>query len=170
MHRRMPPFTAVRAFEAVARRLSISAAARELFVSTSAVSQQIKVLEDHLGVQLFERSPSRGLTLTAAGRTCAPPLQSILDSLAHVFDQVDSIQGENTVTLLASPSLAGTWLAPRMRRFLKEQPNISIRMWVNRGLLPSNNPIEHDLAIYYGEGPFHDLRVDQMMTETVFPV
>lgn len=170
MRRKIPPFSAIRAFEAAARRMSISAAAKELCVSVSAVSQQIKVLEERLGTRLFERDPSRGLALTSSGRVCAPALQSILDSLSHVFAQIDAEQREQTVTLLVSPSLSSTWIASHINQFMGAHPGISVRLWVNRGLMPSDNPEEHDLAVYYGEGPFQDLRVDLLMAETVFPV
>lgn len=170
MRRYLPPLTAIRAFEAATRHMSFSAAARELCVSASAVSQQIKILESHLGVQLFERDPARGLKITAAGRVCAPALQSILDSLSHVFAQVHANHEEQIVTLLLSPSLMGTWLAPRLRSFEALHPDINVRVWINRGLHPAQNRVEHDLAIYYGEGPFQDRRVDLLMTESVFPV
>ncbi|HPF25776.1 MAG: LysR substrate-binding domain-containing protein [Steroidobacteraceae bacterium] len=170
MRRLLPPLNAVRAFEAASRLMSFSAAARELFVSVSAVSQQIRSLEQHLGVDLFKRSPSAGLSLTPAGQMCAPALRSTLDSLAHVFAQVNTQLADNVVTLASSPSLNTSWLPHRAAGFTARHPDISLRIWINRGLNPVDNPVKPDLAIYLGEGNFKGLHVDPLMTETVFPV
>jgi LysR family glycine cleavage system transcriptional activator len=168
--RRLPPLNSIRAFEAAARHLSFTLAATELHVSPSAVSQQIKLLERYLGVTLFDRDRSRGLTLTLAGKQAAPGLRPLFDSLAHVFSGIDTEHGERAVTLLVSPALGATWLAPRLTRFTALHPEIDVRVWVNSTLTPSAQTVPHDLAIYYGEGPYSGLRVDLLMSETVFPV
>lgn len=168
--RKLPPLRAVLAFEATVRHMSFTEAARELNVTPSAVSQQIRSLEQYLGVALFARDPARGLTLTTAGQVCAPAMQPLFDSLGHVFEQVRTESERQTVTLLASPSLTATWLATRLARFRARFPDISLRIWVNQGLQMTQNPMEHDLAIYLGGGPFEDARGDLMMSDTVFPV
>ena len=169
-HRELPPLRAVLAFEAAVRHMSFTKAAAELGVTPSAVSQQIRNLEEHLGVALFARDPARGLNLTAAGNVCAPALQPLLDSIGQVFDQVRATREAQTVTLLASPSLTATWLATRLGRFRTRHPDINLRVWVNQGLQLEQNLIEHDLAIYLGGGPFEDARVSLMMSDSVFPV
>lgn len=170
MPRRLPPLNAIRAFEAAARHLSFTLAAAELHVSPSAVSQQIKLLERYLGVGLFDRDRARGLSLTRAGKQAAPGLRPLFDSLAHVFSEIDTERGDRTVTILISPALGATWLSPRLGEFTAHHPDIDVRIWVNSTLTPSAQTVPHDLAIYYGEGPYPGLRVDLLMSETVFPV
>lgn len=168
--RQLPSLSAVRAFEAAVRHMSFTGAARELCVTASAISQQIKSLEDYLGVTLFRRDRSRGLSLTAAGHVCAPGLQPMFDSMSHLFDQVRAESEKHTVTVLASPSLLTTWLATRLPAFRKCHPGIGLRLWINRGLQQAQNFVEHDLAIYFGGGPFEGARVDLLMSDAVFPV
>ena len=169
-HRQLPPLSAVRTFEAAVRHMSFADAARELCVTASAVSQQIKLLEDYLGVRLFRRDHSRKLSLTAAGHVCAPGLRPMFDSLARLFDQVRAEGERRTVTVLASPSLTATWLAVRLPAFRERHPDIELRLWSNLGLQQAQNPVEHDIAIYFGGGPFEGARVDLMMSDAVFPV
>ena len=150
--------------------MSFSEAARELCVTTSAISQQIKTLEEYLDIQLFRRDPSQGLSLTAAGHVCAPGLHTIFDSISHVFDHVHVEREKHTVTIILPPSLLNTWFPARLLRFQESFPNVELRLWLNQGLLQTQNSIEHDLAIYFGNGPFNDVRVDQMMSDAIFPV
>lgn len=168
--RRLPPLGAVRAFEAAVRHMNFSEAARELCVTTSAISQQIKSLEEYLGVSLFRRDPSQGISLTAAGHVCAPSLHTIFDSLSHAFDQVHVEPEKHTVTIIVPPSLLATWFPERLLPFQESFPNIELRLWFNPGLLQARNDPGHDLAIYFGNGPFNDVRVDPMMSDAVFPV
>jgi len=150
--------------------MSFSGAARELRVTTSAVSQQIKTLEDYLGVTLFHRHRVHGLTLTAAGRICAPSLSAILDSLSLLFEHVRIRHETLPVTLLLSPSLLSTWLVPRLPDFRDKYPHIDLRLWLNRELQPTPEQTEHDLAIYYGAGPYEDVRIDALMSDSIYPV
>lgn len=168
--RPLPPLGALRAFEVAVRHMSFTDAARELCVTASAVSQQIKSLEDYLGVKLFRRDPSRGLSLTTAGHICAPGLRPMFDSMSHLFDQVHADSRDRTVTILASPSLMATWLASRLPAFRERYPGIELRLWVNLGLRQAQNLLEHDLAIYFGGGPFDQMRVDLLMSDAIFPV
>ena len=113
MGRRLPPFSAVRAFEAAARRLSVKQAADELCLTPSAVSHQIRALEGYLDTRLFERSGNR-LALTLTGKAYAGKLTYLLDSF---LVETEAIRGEPRILrVLSTPSFAARWLAPRLSR------------------------------------------------------
>ena len=113
MGRSLPPFAAVRAFEATARHLSVKAAAEELCLTASALSHQIKALEGFLDTQLFERSGNR-IALTLTGAAYAGKLTHLLDSMQ---DETDAVR-ENRGVLLYGGSLRGLlfWHGKRSRR------------------------------------------------------
>lgn len=123
----MPPLSALRAFEAAARHLSLTQAAGELNVTPGALSHQIRALEEILGVKLFERRV-RAIALTAAGRQLYPGLQT---GFAHIRDAVasfDTTQNERVLVLSTSPGLTAKWLVPRLYRFAAAYPDIDIRI------------------------------------------
>jgi len=123
----MPPLSALRAFEAAARHLSLTRAAAELNVTPGALSHQIRALEEMLGVKLFERRV-RAIALTAAGRQLYPGLQA---GFAHIRDAVaslDAVQDERVLVLSTSPGLTAKWLVPRLYRFAAVYPDIDIRI------------------------------------------
>ncbi len=123
----MPPLSALRAFEAAARHLSLTQAANELNVTPGALSHQIRALEEMLGVKLFERRV-RAIALTAAGRQLYPGLQT---GFSHIRDAVASFnagQNENVLVLSTSPGLTAKWLVPRLYRFAAAYPDIDIRI------------------------------------------
>lgn len=123
----MPPLSALRAFEAAARHLSLTRAAGELNVTPGALSHQIRALEEMLGVKLFERRV-RAIALTAAGRQLYPGLQT---GFAHIRDAVasfDAAQNEKVLVLSTSPGLTAKWLVPRLYRFAAAYPDIDIRV------------------------------------------
>src|SRR6185503_2705569 len=111
MHGPMPPLSALRAFEAAARHLSLTSAARELHVTPGALSHQIRGLEELLGVKLFERKV-RAIALTAAGKQLYPGLQT---GFAQIREAVESFEGAgqpNVLVVSTSPGLTSKWLAP----------------------------------------------------------
>ena len=105
MRRRLPPFSAVRAFEAAARHLSFRHAAEELHVSQSAVSHQVRHLEDFLGLRLFVRDP-RGVTLTAAGIDYQQGVGEVLDALAACTARVRRADRAGPLRVRATPAFA----------------------------------------------------------------
>jgi len=113
---RLPPLNALRGFEAAARLGSFKAAADELHVTASAISHQVKNLEDHLCMALFRRD-GRGLTLTGAGDAYRHRIHEALARLAQAT--ADIRQGSAAVTLgiVAAPSFAGRWLMPRLEGY-----------------------------------------------------
>lgn len=127
MHTVMPPLSALRAFEAAARHLSLTQAARELHVTPGALSHQIRGLEDLLGVKLFERRV-RAIALTAAGRQLYPGLQT---GFGHIREAVASLDVTNAAHILVvstSPGLTSKWLAPRLYRFGNAFADIDVRI------------------------------------------
>jgi len=124
---KLPSLPALRVFEAAARLGSISAAATELHVTHSAVSQQVKSLEDSLGVRLFGRS-GRKVVLTSAGRELALGANEALYALAQTTHLVRQRANPNRLTVTTSPSFAACWLTPRIGRFIDSEPGIVINL------------------------------------------
>ena len=117
---------ALRGFEASARRSSFTAAAEELFITQSAVSKQIKMLEEAFGRPLFVRGP-RGLGLTPEGRQLYEATQKVLSSLEGTFEQILA-STRKSVALTVTPSFASLWLAPRLVAFHGQHPSLDVRV------------------------------------------
>ena len=168
MTRRLPPLTALRAFEATARHLSVSEAARELHVTQSAVSQQVRALEDHLGLSLFRRAGGR-LHLTPAGRDFYPALQSAFDSIDAAAARLTAARAAGALTVSLLPTFAVRWLIPRLGRFQDRHPEIEVRL-IATAKLADFTADDVDVAIRYGAGHWPGLRADMLMVEDMFPV
>lgn len=145
-----PNLNIFRVFDAAARQLSFTQAAKELNVTPAAVSQQIKILEDFLQVKLFERQ-RRGLTLTAAGHHLHRPVRAALASLFETIDQLKANSGR--ITLAASPSITARWLAPRLSGFAEAHPDIALQFRTSAKDLPP--PAEVDFMLHMGDAPEH---------------
>ena len=126
MAKSLPPLTWFRAFEAAARHLSFTAAANEIGMTQSAVSQQVKSLEMRLGVALFTRQ-ARGLSLTDDGRKLLPKVGAALETLAAATDTFDAGPSENLLTIATSDSVAQWIIAPYLTDFTEHYPNIRLR-------------------------------------------
>lgn len=126
---RLPPLTALRAFEAAARHLSFKRAAEELTVTPTAVSHQIRGLEEALGIALFRRLP-RALELTPAGRAMLPKVTEGLDCFAAAVERAKEGLAQTAVRLevVAPPSFASRWLIPRLHRFYAAWPGIALHL------------------------------------------
>ena len=111
MKRRLPSLNALRAFEAVARHLSMTKAAEELNVTPAAVSRQVKTLEDYLGVTLFRRA-NKALFLTDAGQACLPALTRGFDLLAAAIRDLGIHDARRPLTVSVTPSFGAQWLVP----------------------------------------------------------
>ncbi|MEM9783324.1 MAG: LysR family transcriptional regulator [Pseudomonadota bacterium] len=127
MPRSLPPLAWLRSFECAARRLNVTAAADELALTQSAVSQHIRGLEHRLGVPLFERKP-RGLALTDHGRRLLPDVSAALGLLAHATSGLREESGPGLLTVACSVSFAQWYLAPALPRFLDRHPGLRLRM------------------------------------------
>ena len=126
MAKSLPPLTWFRAFEAAARRLSFTAAAEEIGMTQSAVSQQVKALETRLGTSLFTRQ-ARGLSLTDSGRRLLPQVGSALEKLADATQGFEPKIGDNLLTVATSVSVAHWIIAPELSSFHEDHPDVAIR-------------------------------------------
>lgn len=165
MGRRLPPFAAVRAFEATARHLSVKTAAEELCLTPSAVSHQIRALEDYLDTKLFERAGNR-LALTLTGQGYAGKLSHLLDSF---LDETVAVRGgAGLLRVLSTPGFAARWLVPRLARldFARD-----IRLRVSNGA-PSLDfaTNDADVVIQWSDRPTTGLIVRPLMVSVRYPV
>lgn len=143
MARRLPPLTALRAFEAAGRHLSFTQAAAELHVTQAAISRQVRELEDWLKLPLFDRL-HRQVALTEKGALLATALTRNLDSLAAVVRDLQTLDGE-VVRLSVEPSLAACWLVPRLDRFHAAHPGIALSLDSSHALVRVGD--DADLAL-----------------------
>lgn len=127
MARALPPLTWFRSFEVSARTLSFTAAADELGLTQSAISQQVRSLELRLGVALFVRKP-RGLMLTDEGRKLQPKVSASMDQLARATAEFESGPTDGLLTIAASISMIRWIIAPRIAEFTATRPNLRIRL------------------------------------------
>jgi LysR family transcriptional regulator, regulator of gene expression of beta-lactamase len=127
MARQLPSLNGLRAFEASGRHGSFKRAARELNVTPAAVSHMVRILEKRLGYGLFRRNPN-SLELTAQGRALLVGLTDAFDSIARLSDRVAAMRAGAVLTIGVGPTLAVTWLIPRLTRFYRNHPDIEVRM------------------------------------------
>ncbi|HEY5379337.1 MAG TPA: LysR substrate-binding domain-containing protein, partial [Pseudolabrys sp.] len=132
MRSAMPPLSALRAFEAAARHLSLAQAARELNVTAGALSHQIRGLEDFLEIKLFERRV-RSIALTAAGKQLYPGLQTGFSHIREAVGSLDTSNAAHVLVVSTSPGLTSKWLAPRLYRFADACPDIDVRISSSAG-------------------------------------
>jgi LysR family glycine cleavage system transcriptional activator len=172
MNRRNLPFNALRAFEAAARHASVSAAARELSVTHSAISHQLKLLESQLGTRLFERT-NRGLKITASGDLLLPVLSESFDRINATLSHLQQDQGtgvvSDTLNVTSTPAFASKWLLPRLASWYAEPGASRIH------LLPSLDYLDLesgkvDLAIRCGIPPWGDCLHELLMPIHLVPV
>ena len=168
MSDRLPPLNALRAFEAAARHLSFAKAAAELHVTPSAISHQIKTLEEHLGLQLFRRR-NKLILLTDEGQALLPGLRLGFEQLTDAVARARACNMHRVLTISAAPSFAGKWLVPRLDRFRQIQPDIDVRVDANVGLVDFSRA-DVDVGIRYGLGHYPGLYVDCLMSDEIVPV
>lgn len=146
----IPPLLGLHAYEAAARHGSFVAAAAELHLSPAAVSQRVRTLETHLGVQLFERGP-RSVLLTEMGRAYLPAVRDVFDELSAATSGLFGGPARGRLTVRAQVSYATTWLGPRLPHFARSFPWIDVRLvstvWADT--LPAD---QVDLDIRQGNG------------------
>ena len=155
MTRRLPQLIALRAFEAAARLGSFAAAAAELHVTPGAISQQVRGLEDWLGLRLFERRP-QALELTVAGRGYLPNLSDAFDRIDAATRELLRPEARRAITLAMPAAFASGWMLPRLDRFHRARPDIEIRLnSTTRRIEPDTEGT--DAVIRHGRGGFGDL-------------
>ncbi|NML76466.1 transcriptional regulator GcvA [Rhizobium sp. S-51] len=168
MSSRLPPLNPLRAFEAAARRGSISAAARELNVTHGAVSHQIKTLEETLKAALFERGGKR-LKLTPQGALLLPAVSSAFDGIAAATALMNRPSTSGTLRVACVPALLSLWLIPRMNAFSEQYPEISLKLSSSNDSNLIHSP-DVDVAILYGPGGWRDCWTRLWSTFELFPV
>lgn len=166
--RRLPPLNAIRTFEAAARLESFLLAAEELHVTPSAVSHQVRVLEDYLGAKLFNRQP-RSVRLTAVGRSYLPAISDALDQIHLATQSVARRQLDGPLTLSVAPTFAVTWLAPRLGAFQLAHPEIEVRLISSVEVVDFSRS-DVDAGIRTGEGRWPGLRSHVLLRAHLVPV
>lgn len=161
------PLTAIRTFEAAARRCSFKAAAAELNLTASAVSHAVRKMEDTLGVALFERA-GQGVTLTPAGEALLGHVGRAIEELNRGLDLV-STRGPQLLRLHCAPSFAAQWLSPRLARFLAAHPGFEVRLAAGMDYARFLND-EFDADIVYGPPRGEGLGLMPLGEERVTPL
>ena len=168
MARQSPPLKALKAFEAAARNLSFTEAAKELFVTQAAISHQVKALENFLGVKLFRRL-NRGLMLTDQGQAYLPAVRRAFDLIQDATEQVMESDEDGTLTVSVLPSFGARWLVARLGRFREQHPEIDVFISPTAQLVDFNRE-NVDIGIRYGRGEYPGLRTDRLLNEDLVPV
>lgn len=166
--RRLPPLSALRAFEAAARHGSFKQAAHELAVTPTAISHRIRTLEQHTGLSLFVRSV-RQVTLTEAGATLFPVLKQGFDAFEEVLRQLTPLTQRQRVTITATNAFTAKWLMPRLSRLHTLHPDIDLQIQASdQAALLSDQSF--DIALRYGRGPYPGFNAEPLFTDEYAPV
>jgi LysR family glycine cleavage system transcriptional activator len=167
MARHLPPLNALRFFEVAARHRSFVRAAEELHVTPAAVSQQIKLLEDHLGVTLFKRGKT--LVLNEAATDALNLVSDAFDQLERAMLRVRSGSIAGPLTVSAPPVFAARWLIPRLGDFYARYPDVEIHLLATKRVVDFSME-EVDMAIRFGSDIHPGLSVERLMPEMIVPV
>jgi LysR family glycine cleavage system transcriptional activator len=165
--RRLPYLNGIKAFEAAARNGSFAAAAGELNVSPAAISRMVHLLEERLGVALFERKANR-LALTPTGHAYQTGLTTIFDALANLTSQVTAQAAERVLTIGVGPTFAIRWLIPRLADFRKVEPDIEVRFTTGGVAAPFAD--DWTCGITLGDGNWPGLVAERMFAADLTPV
>src|SRR4051812_27207089 len=165
---RNAPLNALRAFEAAARYLSFKKAALELHVTAGAVSHQVKVLEDYLGLPLFRRL-TRALELTPEANAMLPKVREGLDNLTEALDRVRRRVATCSLTVVTPPNFAARWLVPRLARFTTAHPNVELHLASRPGMIDGRDSDVREgsgdtpvAMVRFGSGRYPGRHVDEV--------
>ncbi|MEE4411127.1 MULTISPECIES: LysR substrate-binding domain-containing protein [unclassified Serratia (in: enterobacteria)] len=165
---RLPKLSAILAFETAARTGSLTRAADSLALTAAAVSQQIRQLEQHLGIQLFIRAKS-GVTLTEQGADYLAYVQEAFETLRVAQQHVDRQRGQETLTVFALPALASKWLNPAIGDWLARQPQVDIRLHATHAAVDFAASAA-DFALCFGDQDYPLLEKVRLFQDGVQPV
>src|SRR5438270_1179452 len=165
--RRLLFLNGIKAFEAAARGGSFAAAGLELHVSPAAISRMVHLLEQRLGVALFERKANR-LAMTAAGRAYQSGLTPIFDALASLTAQVTASSSVRVLTIGVGPTFAMRWLIPRLADFRKQEPDIDVRITTGGVAAPFSD--DWSCGITLGDGEWPGLVAEPLFAADLLPV
>ena len=164
----IPPLSCLRSFEAVSRLASVTLAAAELHVTHSAVSQQIKVLEEMLGVTLFARE-GRALRITEDGRLYSLQVRESLNNIADATRQVKAQPKASELVVAVMPSFGFSWMLPRIGRFQARYPHITVRLQAS--LAVTNLAQEAiDISVRMGRGDWDNVQQFMMFHDEMIVV
>jgi len=166
--RRLPPLSALRAFEAAARHGSFKRAANELAVTPTAISHQIRVLEQYTGVTLFERQV-RKVVLTDAGAELYPALRDGFNVFVTALRRLETTQARHRVVISATNAFMARWLVPRVANFSKLYPEIDLELHASDHAVDLGSD-GADIAIRYGRGPYPGLVAEPLFADRFAPV
>jgi len=164
----MPSLDLLQGFEAAARHLSFTKAGAELFLTQSAVSRQIKELEDQLGVALFHRR-HRALVLTEAGQQLYAAAAQVLTTMRNATSRLKATSGREPLSVTTTHSFAAMWLIPRLAGFTRTHPGVDVRITADTRV----QDLERDgldLAIRHGPALLAGPNAVRLFGERVFPV
>ena len=176
----LPPLKSLRAFECAGRHLSFRKAATELHVTPAAISHQIKLLEDHLGVQLFRRM-TRAVELTEVGRAFLPRLNEAFHHVAQAVNSIRGYQEAGTLVVCVPPLFGAKWLTPRIPAFVRAFPDIDIQVSTSMRLVDQRRPgltvttaeceaDEPDVTVRFGTGHYPGCQVDKLFGVSFTPL
>jgi LysR family transcriptional regulator, glycine cleavage system transcriptional activator len=168
MNDRLPPLTALRAFEAAARHMSFAQAAAELNVTPAALSFQIKSLEEHLGAPVFRRL-NRAVELTAEGQALRSGLHDGFDLITSAWRSARRQAQSNMLTVTAGPAFTAKVLAPRLYEFAQAHPDIDLRFSASLRIMDFLRD-DIDVAIRFGYGGDKGLYSRVLMREWIAPM
>ncbi len=166
MSRRLPSVNALKCFEVVASKMSIRKAAAVLNVSESAISRQVRILEDQLGLALFHRGVN-GLEITEAGRALAESTKSAFDQIANTI--ASFYRDQEVVQVRVLPTFAIRWLYPRLHKFNEQYPFVKILIHTRWHDMSSSDS-DAELGIRYGQGNWRDDDVVELYEERLVPL
>ncbi|WP_127145855.1 LysR family transcriptional regulator [Pelagibacterium montanilacus] len=164
----LPSMSLLTAFEAAARHRSFTAAAEELAITQSAVSRQIRLLEEQIGCQLFVRD-KQTVRLSEAGAAYAREIGDALRRIGNASLNLHANPHGGTLNLAILPTFGTRWLAPRLSRFLDRHPGITVNLSTRLTAFDFRTD-PFDAAIHFGEGPWAGSEGVELMGETVMPV
>lgn len=165
--RNLPSLSALRAFETAGRHKSFSRAAEELHVTHTAISHQIRGLEEALGQPLFHRT-GRAVELTEIGKSLLPVVSAAFEQMSDGWAQAKGEQG-GMLTVSVEPSFAARWLVLRLGRFHKKYPDINLRLDPSPDVTDFETE-DVDLGVRYGKGGWRGVHAERLLEATVYPV
>lgn len=165
--RKLPSLSALRAFEAAARHESAKQAAQELSVTATAISHQVRGLEEALGVSLFVRKP-RQLQLTAQGRELQDVLSSAFDSISAAVERLSDTPVRQAITLSTTPVIAARWLLSWVCMLRETHPHIDLRIHASHEAVALDG-VTADIAIRYGDGRWPGMVAEKLLDNTFVP-
>jgi LysR family glycine cleavage system transcriptional activator len=163
----LPSLSALRAFEAAARHESAKRAAEELSVTATAISHQIRALEESLGVALFLRKP-RQLELTAQGRELRQVLETAFDSISATVERLSAVPSRQAITLSTTPAVAMRWLLSWVCLLREAHPTIDLRIHASHEPVALDG-VTADIAIRYGDGRWPGLVAEKLFDNSFIP-